>query len=321
MKSLLKNILIFIIPLLLLVVGSSVLAKMVLKRGDFFRLKPDTEYLILGHSQPECGINDSLISHAQNFSQGGESYFYTYLKLQKLLEANPKVKTVFISYANNQVNTRMDKWIWGNENMYANYPKYSFMMDSHDYRVLLAHNPQEVLKSETKLVKDFLGFMVKNRTDYLRDRNWGGYLYINRSKVDSLLKTDYLEKERKAIKLKFSRKNIEYLQKIVALCKQKNVRIIFLRMPVRPDLPFLKNEKQFLAVKRILFNDIEFIDFKNFPAAHDEVGDFDHLNHVGARRFSLFFNGLLESGLLKSRNMQGDINAAMLKLTQNDSIR
>ncbi len=321
MRLFLKRLLWFVLPLLVIFAGCSLVSKLVLRCGDFYRLKPDAENIILGHSQTECDLNDSLIARTQNFSQGGEAYFYTYQKLKKLAADNPQIKTVFISYANNQINERMDKWIWGNENMYNYYPKYSFMMDWSDYQTLLRHNPQEVLKSETKSIKDFAMFLIKNHKDFLRGRNWGGYLYLKRDKVDSLLKTDYLKKERNAIKLKRSETNIGYLEKIVRFCKEKHIRIIFIRTPIRPDMPFLKNEAQYKEVKKARFNDVPMLDFRDFPATTDEFGDFDHLNHKGARRFSVFFNTLLADGILQSATMQADIDKAIQTLNLNDSIR
>lgn len=321
MKVALKKMIWFLAWLLMLLAGGSLLSKLVLRSGHYYRIKPDTECIVLGHSQPECGFNDSLVPHVENFCQGGESYFYTYQKAKKLLEANPQIKTVIVSYANNQIHERMDKWVWGDKYLYNSYPKYHFMMDGKDYALLLKRNFPEVLKSETKAFKDFMSFMIKNRKSYLENRNWGGYLYLKRNKVDSLLKTDYLEKERRDIRLELSPTNIGYLEKIVALCKEKKVTVLFLRMPVRPDMPFLKNEPQYRKVKKEKFPDVELLDFRNYPLPIDEFGDFDHLNHKGAKRFSMYFNNLLADGLLDATDKQKDIDASIKTLFLKNAIQ
>ncbi len=319
MKAALKKIFLFAGILVVFLAVGSYVVKSTLRNGNYYRLKPDTHTIVLGHSQPECGINDALIPKLENFSQGGESYFYTYQKAKKLLEVNTQVKTVIISYANNQIQKRMDDWVWDDSHLYTNYPKYNFMMDDADYGLLLKHNFTEVLKAETKAFKSFTSFMAKNGKSFLTDRNWGGFLHLKRNKVDSLLKTDYLANENRDIKLELSDTNIEYLEKIVALCKAKKVEIIFMRMPVHEKLPFLKNESQYQDIKRRRFADVELIDFRKFRVTNDEFGDFDHLNHKGAKRFSTYFNRLLQNGLLQSVHKQNLIDTSIQSLNFNET--
>jgi hypothetical protein len=321
MKKALKKLSWFLVILFAALIGGSLVGKSVLRNGDYFSVNPDTKTIILGHSQPECGINDSLLHNVQNFSQGGESYFYTYQKLKKLVTANPQIENVVISYANNQIQERMDAWIWDDKYLYNSYPKYHFMMEREDIMLLAKHNFGEWLMAEAKTFKDFAWFIAKNRKNYLSGGNWGGYLYLERGKVDSLLKTDYLEKERRDIRLKLSEANLEYLSKIVQFCNEKNIKLAFLRMPVRADMPFLKNETQYQEVKRKRFSNIALLDFKDFPVAPDEFGDFDHLNHKGAKRFSKYFDMLIENGLLDSAHKQKDIDASIKTLFLKDSIR
>ncbi len=68
--------------------------------GDF-KSKKEFHIIILGHSHSECAYNDSLISGVANFSQSGESYFYTFFKTKKLIEQNPNINTVLIEFSNN----------------------------------------------------------------------------------------------------------------------------------------------------------------------------------------------------------------------------
>ena len=320
MKTALTKLLWFLGILFAMLIGGSLMGKTMLRNGDYFKLKPDTKLIVLGHSQPECGLNDSLLPHVGNFSQGGESYFYTYQKLKKLVADNPQIETVIVSYANNQINERMDKWIWDEVHLYNSYPKYHFMMDGEDFSLLAKHNFRELLSADAKAFKDFASFMVKNRKNYLAGSKWGGYFYLERNKVDSLLKTDYLARERRDIRLELSEANLEYLSKIVAFCKEKNIRVFFLRMPIHPDLPFLKNESQYQNIKKERFPEVELLDFKNFPVADGEFGDFDHLNHKGAKRFSAYFKTMLEQGILDSRQKQKDIDATIKTLFLKDSI-
>ena len=56
------------------------------------------------------------------------------------------------------------------------------------------------------------------------------------------------------------------------------------------------------------FADIEFLDFAKYPLQNSEFGDFDHLNYRGARKFSIWFNQLIDDGLLERTDKQSFIN-------------
>lgn len=307
--------LLFSLILLAMLLLAGWAARRVSGRESRYHFKASADKMVIGHSYTECGLNDSLMANTINLSQGGESYFYAYLKLKKLLPANPQIKTVLVSYANNQIQERMDKWVWDDKYLDNNLPKYIHAMDASDYAFLLRKNPVGVLRAELTLIKNAAGTAVRPR-DLFADRTIGGYLYLKRNKVDSLLKTDFLARERKSIRLKVSEANVDYLKKIVALCHQYHVEIVFLRMPMRPDSPFAKNESQYDSIKKTDFPDIALLDFKNYPTPAEECGDFEHFNHIGARKFSLFFNTLLADGLLESSHKQQQIDQAITALTQ-----
>ena len=57
-----------------------------------------------------------------------------------------------------------------------------------------------------------------------------------------------------------------------------------------------------MTIKNEKFENIEFLDFNDFPLKNNEFGDFGHLNYKGAEKFSLWFNGLLDKELLLKSN-------------------
>lgn len=320
MKAALQKLALFSAILLAMLLLAAWAARRVSGRESLYHFKASADKMIIGHSYTECGLNDSLIAHTINLSQGGESYFYSYLKLKKLLAANPQVKTVLVSYANNQIQERMDKWVWDDKYLDNNLPKYIQAMGVSDYTFLLGKNPTGVLRTELTHLKNAASAAVRPR-DLFVDRTIGGYLYLKRNKVDSLLKTDFLEKERKSVRMKVSKANVDYLKKIVELCRKHHVEVVFLRMPMRPDSPFAKNESQFDSIRKTDFADVAFLDFKLYPTPAVECGDFEHFNHIGARKFSLFFNDLLSDGLLQSGNKQERIDQAITAFIQKDTIK
>jgi hypothetical protein len=320
MKAVLNKLLLFLAILLALVAASNWLAKKSICDDSHYKIVAGKENLILGHSYTECGLNDSLIDNTINLSQGGESYFYTYQKLRKIIAANPAIKTVFISFSNNQIHERMDKWVWDDKYIDNNLPRYNCIIDWPGYKLLLAHNTTAVLRSELTVIKNGMRNIGKT-PNFIHDRSIGGYLFLRRNKVDSLLKTDFLAREKRDIKLKVSQTNVDYLRKIADFCDDHHINLYFVRMPMRPDSPFLKIDAQYDSIKKTKFADVTLLDFKNYPTPTEECGDLEHFNYKGARKFSVFFNDLLSRGILTAPGKQQAIDRAITALTIKDSIR
>ena len=110
-----------------------------------------------------------------------------------------------------------------------------------------------------------------------------------------------------------SRKNIEYLEKIVTFCKEKNVNIYFIRSPQHIYYASRKNEKVFRRIRNEKFENVPFLDFNDFPLTNGEFGDFGHLNYRGAEKFSLWFDELLKKGLLSRSTKNEFINSEIKK--------
>jgi hypothetical protein len=295
-----KRIGLFIFPLLFIVVCVAFVSKKIINSRTVFVLPSTTETLVLGHSQAECALNDSLIDKAKNLAQGGEAYFYTYQKLRKLLPENPQVKTVYLSFSNNQIEKKMDEWTYDDQHLSNYFPKYSGQMDAEDYQLLMQHNPKKVIAGELKALKNNLTFILKNKRSYLDNNNWGGYLYLKRNKIDSLLKGNYNAFIKKETSSEISQINLNYLKKIVSLCNQSKAKLVFFRTPIHQKLFESYDEKTFQSIRTKQFNSIPFLDFHDFKLENDEYGDFNHLNFTGAKKFSEHFNAMLQQDVSQS---------------------
>lgn len=294
MKRFLKRLFVFVFPMLLVVIGVSFWAKKAINSKPVFVLPKNITTLILGHSQPECALNDSLIANAKNMAQGGEAYFYTYQKIKKLAAANPQIKTIYLSFSNNQIEPRMDEWTYDDEHIGNYFPKYAGQMDAEDYTLLLQHNYKAVLSGELKALKNNISFVMKGKTNFLENNNWGGYLHLKRNKLDSIIKVNYIETIKKEFSPTVSTINVNYLEKIVEFCQQENIKLIFYRTPVHPILFNEYDEQKFQNLRIQKFAQIPFLDFHDFKLTNDEMGDFDHLNYKGARKFSVYFDEFIK---------------------------
>jgi hypothetical protein len=284
---------------------------MIIDKGNYYKIDPNVNSIILGHSHPECAYNDSLIDHFKNYSNSGSSYFYTYFKVKKLIEQNSQIKTVFIEFTNNQIDSSMNEWIWGNKFLSASYPKYCAFMEADDYKMLLLNNWHSVLNSEAIALKNNLSFLLSSKQSYINESNWGGYKFLIRDKTDSLINAGK-NTNQKLNKPELSEANINYLLKIVKLCNSKNITVYLIRSPLHNKY-IINNETEFKEILKQQFPTIHFLDFKNFPLKNEDFGDLEHLNHKGAKKYSLFINDLIKKGLLQSKDPQEIINNELKK--------
>ena len=314
MKRFILQIIGFSFLTISLTVGLILYSNKKMNDGSFFTVNEKTKFLIIGDSHPECAFNDSLIEHTSNFAYSGESYFYQYLKTKKLLEKNKEIKTVFIEFNNGQIEKGMDDNIWGAEQIAWRYPKYSAYMDFIDLKILLSKNWKATFDAQAISLKNNLRFLLKRNKTLILYGGWGAYLpldnegteILNQSMNDEMVELDSL--------IDISEVNIEYLLKTIRYCKDNKVTVYLIRSPVHPKYRGLLNEKTFQMVLKSKLSGMEFLDFKSFPAMNSEFADYHHLNRKGARKFSIFFNDLIEAGLLEDLNKKLLIDKAFEKL-------
>ena len=247
-------------------------AKLIDKKAKF-KIKPDTRYLVFGPSLPECAFNDSLISNFQNFAQSGESYFYTYFKLKKLIEQNNKVDVVFVEIINHQKQDNRDVAIWGDKYISNRLSIYFPFMSYNDYKVLYLHNSSGFINGISLYLKDNLKRCLKRNLNY--SNHIGGYQYLVRDKTDSILKNLIAPKSDVPQGYGSDYSNI-YLKKIILFCKEKNKKVFLIRSPIHPNSKELKNEENFKYTLEHNFPGIQFLDFKKFPLLNSEFGDLEH---------------------------------------------
>jgi len=294
MKKFIITILKFGLPILASFIICSFLLKKMVDTNCSYQLEKKYTTIILGHSQPEQALNDSLIQNTKNLCSGGEAYVYTLQKLKKVTSENPQVKTIILSFSNNQIEGRMNDWTFDEASMNSNYAKYSFMMDKEDYALFIKNSFKNFLSAELKgiIMNLKCTYKAENR---IQNKDFGGYLYKSKSKIDSLISHHYIEQLKKRELLPVSDVNILYLKKIVAFCKVKKLKLIFVRLPVHKMYFNIVNENAYQNIRKLNFNDITFIDLHDYPISNAEFGDFVHLNYKGARKLSLYFNDLLKN--------------------------
>lgn len=312
MKRFVLHILKFGLILLVLLVAALLFTESYISAKSDFKIPDGTDKIIIGHSHPECAFNDSLIANTINMAQSGESYFYSYYKINQLLRQNKNIKCIFLEFSNNQLEKKMEDWIWSSLFLSYKYHTYAPFIDYQGNSLLMKKNPQSLLKFQIKTLLN--NFKVIALKDYNYTRKTGGYLYLEKSKIDSLLKLrDTTGNNMQEL---VPTENLAYLDKIIRLCRTRNVELVLVRSPLHPKYPGTKNEPEFKKLLAVKYQHVHFLDFKNFPLRDGEFADLEHLNFKGAKRFSAFFNELLVHGLLEARNQQKIIDDQVFTLKQ-----
>ncbi|MFA7444877.1 MAG: hypothetical protein WCY89_02945 [Flavobacteriaceae bacterium] len=263
-----------------------------------FRILPENTILIMGHSHSECAYNDSLILGVANYSDSGETYFYNYIKLRQLIKQNPKINKVLIEFTNNQIESFIDERTWEDKYISHRFPKYGVFMDKEEMALLLKKNPTYFKENLSACFKSNFMMILKNQLNYTTEI--GGYKYLERKLTETEQEEDTTEKVDNETLAVY---NLYYLDKIIAFCQQNNVEVILIRSPLHKDYNF-DNEAVFQNMLKTKYHELDFLDFSEFPLSDDEFGDVLHLNHKGAKKYSLWFDRLLKKGLFQKNHKQ-----------------
>ncbi len=270
-------------------------------RGDYFSLPKNTKNIVLGHSHSGCAINDSLVSGFYNLSQNTEGYPYSYFKAKQLIAHNAQLSGVFIEFTNNQFSSFATNRIWGDylsENMPRNIPiaDTDFIITSF----FRNKNPLNISKTIFSSVQKNYHFLMyeENYIEYI----WRGYQTPSREFVRERKTWLYstVSSDSTAIK---DTTNLEYLKALRDLCREKAVRLYFIRSPLPKGIG-LDNEANLLRYSEVYFPDVPFLDFKDFPLPDSKFADRMHLNVAGRREFSIFFNRLIQNKLLDENDIE-----------------
>lgn len=313
MKKFTKRIVVFLMMLILFFGITITVIFVKINESHNFKINKNFDKLILGHSHPEGALNDSLIEGVKNVSSSGEFYFYTFLKLKKIVKENKQIKTVFLEFTNNQIALDMEAWAVSEEYNLNNLPKYTPVMEFSDYKYIIHKDPNSFLKASTVIFKNNLNFVLKNKKNFILHGRWGGFLPSKECFTDSLLNSQQIQKKSTKTSEKTTNVNLNFVIKMVKFCNENGIKIYLIRSPQHKEYLGRRNEKQFQEIINNKFSDVLFFDFNDFSLSNYDYRDLEHLNYKGAKKFSLFFDSLLKKGLIESSNPEQMVKDEILK--------
>jgi hypothetical protein len=270
----------------------------ILNKDSLYKIPQDKTVFVIGNSHTAYDINDSILSYSYNLSSPADAFSYSYAKLKKILPLNKNIKVVLMSCSEEDITAWIEKIILPILTD-VQVGRYFYLMSPGELFYVLARNPKMVIKTLIRAPKSqkIRCIQILKSKMNLKGLELGGYESLNgRINIEKELKRRANNDNMADV----NQRQVDYLHKIISLCKLCHVKIILVRAP-EYRLFVRKNEKIFLDLLHEQFNDITFKDYVNMNLSDTCFYDIDHLNHYGAAIFTDTINSYL-STLLRADN-------------------
>lgn len=256
--------------------------------------------LLLGDSNTECAINDSIVEKVFNFSTSAESYFYSYLKLKKTLKNNSQIDTVLVSFSPHNIFD--NGWFQNEKIIKLNFKHYYPFFDLDDLYFILKKKPLVVLDASKTIPFQFMRNVILSiRKDNIF--NLGRFRSLNRNSleldIEKINNNQSLPFFELSERFKITNEELFYLNKIKLFCAENNLKLILINTPKRDEI--LNHKKyyteNFLNLYYKEFSDIDFYDFSKMLMNKEHFADLVHLNSSGSSNFSTTIKNVGWEGL------------------------
>jgi len=229
-----------------------------------------------------------------NTSLSGECYYYTYYRLEKILNNDNNLKYILLGLAFSNFGENHDNLIYKTEEIKNMYPRYFLILEDKEKISLLKKNPNGLLKSTPYILKSaIITFLKANK--YANYPFWGFFsddknTNLSDENIKAAINRHYFNNNSDLLQ-SFSALQLEYLLKIIDLCSKKNIRLYLINTPVSNEY-FSKIPEKFITyyyniVKKIKSNkNIKILDYHDYQLPKNCFRDADHLNSNGAKIIS-----------------------------------
>ena len=300
MKRLLQSLFLFGLPLFLIGIVVEFGVRGIpndyeLKSSYLEKHSDSIQVLILGSSHAFAGINPSYISMKSfNASYVSQSIDFDYEILKKF-EANwhrLKVIVMPVSYFTlfSNLETGKEKWRIKNYNIY-----YGMNVSRK-----IEYNSELFGSSLVSNLEKMFAF-YKDRKSFITGSNLGwGELYNSKNKKDLFNSAIVAANRHNSNNYENWNRNQQILQSIILFAKEKGIKILFYTPPAyytyyeRLDEDKLDVTLKHMYKVQEIFDHVRYINFlKDSSYTQNEFFDADHLNEIGARKFTIILDHLI----------------------------
>lgn len=279
MKTFLKKIVIItslLLGIIFVVIGVRLLIFNTLK----WELPKDKTVAFMGASHVYRGIDASLLNNAVNLSKPSERYLFTYLKLKKLIEYNPQIKTIILQCAPTDLWQHSDDKYFVDNEMSEFVPLFYPMFDG------------EILSEYSGHYKDFSLFIIQHIFDfglYTGDSYFRkiGYGQQEDALIDGVINIEDV----KPAMIEGSMGNtvnLKYLARIIDYCKRNNINLFLVYFPVYHPEYYYDQKYYYDRIEQL--GKVNYLDYSHYPIPDSCRYDAHHLNRSGAELFTKVLN-------------------------------
>lgn len=252
-----------------------------------YKIPEGKNILVLGDSHTQCAINPTVFPQALNLSESADTYFYSYVKLKKILEHNKQIDTLIIGYSHNNIAKAQDNWLADEAINGSKLPVYFFLFERSELNDFIGLEPLQLAKNIPGIIRRNFshGWRIRQQAPISRF-GIGDY-----KPIDHVIgAADYTQAQ--TIPEKFDgqlgSRDIGYLKKIYNRCERRNIKVILLAPPVllskSKENPFYAERYETYAQQQLPH--ATKINYSDLQMPKDYFADAAHLNAKGASRFT-----------------------------------
>lgn len=292
-KRILNIILIIIAIVLSLCVGVNLVFS-----DTSFRLDKHKNILVLGDSHTACAINDRILERSVNLSSNGTAYIFTYSLLQNIIENNPQIDTLLLSFnSSSLLQSREDEWLSGYY-LKSKINQFSCFMNTDELYPLLK-------KDFRHFIWGYITTPFQQKKNIINKIRYGDKMQITQLGIGRYtpqyknnLEADTISRKNTISASKETPGTLQmlYLNKIIDYCNNRNIRIILFNAPIYNSRKYT-DVSYFEEIRMTYYPHIDYLDYSDFPLSKDCYKDVGHLNNTGASIFSKY---LQDYGLISS---------------------
>jgi hypothetical protein len=293
--QILRLLLIPVLVLALLTVLNKPLEQQIFS-NDNIQFDKTVTTVLAGNSRL-CVINPDRIPNAVNICTGGETYYFTYHVIKKMLEANPQVKNIAITCSHDN--------FFQDESSDSNYFHYLPERIEPYLRVL----PSDHFKHLSYMEPSYSTFWLKKAYVPLDfENNIKLILFAKFSKLDQSNIPFYGKHHESdesvffkfrldtmveyANKASYSPWTIKWYYKILQLSEEKEINLFLIAPPLHPEFLQSIRKDHLCDYREIIDSTIknyphsQFYDYSNLSFPDSCFGDWHHLNSRGSKSFA-----------------------------------
>ena len=258
-------------------------------------LKSIAEYecIIMGDSQLQRLKPDLFDYKTYNFASSGEHYYFTYQKIQKILEfKDHRIKKIIVGVS-------LPSFAPAYNRLFdLNFPEGENSLERYLYFIYL--NNTEFLKLKDLIKKNVLRSIMKG---IFNKPDWGGLFVSQVENPDSLTinKVFNIHYGMKKNENPVSKNQILYLSKIQQICVDNHIDLYLVSGPNHP----LYKKKVDSLYYNVLYNttlslkNTKYINYLNDQVNSNLMSDPVHLNSKGADIYSKMINDSININAIK----------------------